>query len=65
MFDRGAESRVKPEALKHYAVAGAELYTTGLVNGKEIVDGVLSAHSYKNFTDTKISDQDYHHQPVF
>ena len=65
MFDRGAESRVKFDALKHYAIAGAELYNEGTVNGKEILEGVLSAHSYKNFDKTKVSDQDYHHQPIF
>ena len=62
-FDRGAESRVKPEALKHYAIAGAELYSTGKVNPKEVLDGVLSAHSYKNFDKTQISDQDYQQEP--
>ena len=65
IFDRGAESRVKPEAIKHYAKAGAEFYNDGTVNGKEILDGILSAHSYKNINNTRISDQDYHHQPVF
>ena len=65
IFDRGAESRVRPEALKHYGIAAAEIYSTGVVNPKEIVDGVLSAHSYKNFDKTKISDKDYHEQPIF
>ena len=65
MFDRGAEKRVKTEALKHYAIAGAELYNEGTVNGKEILKGVLSAHSYKNFTDTQISDWEEHYQPEF
>ena len=65
IFDRGAESRVKPDALAHYGIAAAEAYTTGIVNPKEIVDGVLSAHTYKNFNKTKISNEDYHEQPIF
>ena len=65
MFDRGAESRVKPEALKHYAAAGAEFYNDGTVDKTAIYNGITSAHSYDNFDKTKISNHDYHHQPFF
>ena len=64
MFDRGAESRVKPEALKHYAVAGTEFYNDGTVDETAIYRGITSAHSYDNFDKTKVSNHDYHHQPV-
>ena len=51
IFDRGAEKRIKPEALKHY--------------GKENVKAASSAHSYDNFTDTKISNWEETYQPEF
>ena len=65
IFDRGAESRVKLDALKHYGMAAAELYMDGEVNIGEIYKGVKSAHSYDNFDKTQVSDQSYHHQPTF
>ena len=65
MFDRGAESRVKPDALKHYAEAGAEFYNEGTANPPAINRGITSAHSYDNFDKNKVSNQDYHHQPTF
>ena len=65
IFDRGAESRVKTDALKHYGMAAAELYMDGTVNVGELYKGVKSAHSYDNFDKTQVSDQSYHHQPTF
>ena len=65
IFDRGAESRIKTDALKHYGIAAAELYMDGEVNAGEIYKGIKSAHSYDNFDKTQVSDQSYHHQPTF
>jgi hypothetical protein len=65
MFDRGAESRLKPDALKNYAEAGAQFYTEGTVNQLSIYRGITSAHSYDNFDKNKISHEDYRHQPEF
>ena len=63
IFDRGAESRVKGDAVKHYGIAAAEFYSEGTVDRKAILHGALSAHSYNNFGNTKVSDQDYTQQP--
>jgi pimeloyl-ACP methyl ester carboxylesterase len=65
IFDRGAESRVKASALKHYAGVAAEIWTEGTVNPVGLYKGVIDAHSYDNFDDTKVSDMPYHHQPIF
>ena len=53
IFDRGAESNVKTSALKHYAMAGAELYTEGTVNPMDMYKGIKEAHSYYNFDHNK------------
>ena len=64
IFDRGAESHVKTDVLKHYGMAAAELYMDGTVNVGEIYKGIKSAHSYDNFDKNQVSDQTYHHQPT-
>ena len=63
IFNRGAESRIKPEVLKHYGMAAAEFYTDGTVDKRAFLNGALAAHSYNNFDNTKVSDQDYIHHP--
>ena len=63
IFDRGAESRVKGDAVKQYGIAAAEFYSEGKVDSKALLHGALSAHSYNNFDKTKVSDQDYTQQP--
>ena len=65
IFDRGAESHVKTDVLKHYGMAASELYMDGTVNVGEIYKGIKSAHSYDNFEKNYVSDQTYHHQPTF
>ena len=57
MFDRGAKSNFKPSALEHYAMGG--------IDPVEIWSGLLDAHAYGNFDKHKVSDQAYHHQPMF
>ena len=59
IFDRGAESRVKGDVLESYGTAAAQFYNDGAADPRGILNGALSAHSYNNFNDTKVSDQDY------
>ena len=57
MFDSGAKSNFKQSALEHYAMGGTA--------PKEIWNGLLDAHSYDKFDKHKVSDEAYHHQPMF
>ena len=59
IFDRGAESRVKGDVLESYGTAAAQFYNDGAADPRGILNGALSAHSYNNFDDTKVSNQDY------
>ena len=58
-FDRGAKASVRGEVLKDYGKAAAEFYTEGTVDAGALLHGALAAHSYKDFTKNKISENDY------
>jgi hypothetical protein len=57
LFDRGADSNIKPSAHEHYM--------KGRTNPGEIWEGILDANSYDNFEKNNVSDQTYHFQQMF